>query len=352
MPIISGSFLTNGAMSLKIKVKSSLKSPLPAKTNEFKLDLYNKDTPEYTPWLTLDVPKLSINGRTDFMIPEQEQTIKNITEMIHWFNGFFENEEVDLNVRGQGATIYLGALKSHPKIDKSIKIKGLNKLKGMDLSRLEILFPPKDGINIKGDIVLPNPSPLVLGLGDSSFTLLSGDIKLGYISVKDVVLQVGNNTNAFEGYLDLNAIVENLSTFLNSQSVALGEGKVELNVTGNRTTYNGETVQLTQTVLNQQTLSMRVSIVTLLSDIVTGLINSGGKVSDGPENGSMFIKAISGVFGNSSLLDRISSHWTSSPDSGPTLLDTRDTHRETLADAAGAWKLLQLGLKLRGLGIA
>lgn len=344
LPILGGSFLVQGTDLLQVNLNSSFTTPLPAKTNNFTMYLYNKDnTSEFSPWLGLDIPALDLNGKTLFHVADQQQRITNGSEFTDWFGRFFDQKEVDIDVRGSGAKISLGILESYPVLDKKITISGLNQFDGLAIQRLEFLFPPKDGKNIKGTIFLPNHSPLELGFGDSTFNVKSGDITAGFIVLNNVILQPGDNTVDFEGLLDLNAIVSNLSPFLDSQATALGDGKLELNVTGNHTIINGQRLTYLENILNNRTLTTRLSIVTVLSDIVSGLVKStngsSGNSTGGPENGSQFINAISGVFGNSTLLKQVSSHWDGS--SSASKREKRQPFNEGLA-----WNVIRMFMKM------
>ena len=343
--------MTQSASVLLVTVNTALKTPIPAKTNNFTLKLYNKDTPEFSPWISLDVSPLSLSGYTKFTIDAQKQKILNTTELSKWFGKFFDQEEIGLDVRGEDITVKLGALTSKPSLDKTVKFKGLNRLKGMDVERLDIILPPKDGENLKGMINLPNHSPIELGLGDTTFNLKTGELDIGSISLPDVVLKPGNNSLPFSGYLNLNEVISNLSPFLAAQSDALGEGKVQLNITGNHTTKGGERVKFAEQVLNTRTLSVRISVVTLLSDLVSGLLKSNGDITgNGPSNGSSFINSISKVFSNETLMDRISDHWKTAAELKAE--DGGSNEKRTAMDPKVAFKLLQMGLKLKAGGAA
>jgi hypothetical protein len=304
--------------------------------------LYNKETPEFSPWLHLNIPALDLHGETPFHVQDQLQRITNGSEFTDWFGRFFDQEEVTLDVRGSGATISLGILESKPVLDKQIKFKGLNRLDGLAIQQLEFLFPPQDDKNIRGTLLLPNYSPLELGLGTSTFNVKSGDLNVGFITIDDVILSPGDNMQSFEGKLDLNVIATNLSPFLASQSNALGEGKLELNVTGNHTMQNGERLTYLENILNNRTLTTRLSIITVLSDVVSGLAKSTSLVSNnatGPEDGSQFINAISGVFSNSTFLKQVASNYGKSSSS------SERAKRQPLNEGL-AWNVIKMAMRM------
>ncbi|KAM3467031.1 hypothetical protein MY5147_006104 [Beauveria neobassiana] len=351
LPIRSGALNVIAPDALKITLDSSFRTPpgLKAKTNEFVLELYDKSAPEFDPFLSVEVPPLNLQGgNTNFSIKDQEQKITNLESLTSWFSGFYDAPgEYDLSVRGTEAVISLGALKSHPRLDKTIKLQGLNALQGIQMRKLEFLFPTQNGINLRGDLMLPNVSPLALSFGDITLGIASGDMKLGELTLAGIVIEPGNHTQSFEGFIDLNVILGNLSGFLGSQSRPLGEGVVQLNATATKVVINGDQhITFLEEVLGKRPLAVNISVVTLLSDILSGLLKGGGAITgDGPSNGTDFINALSGVFANQTLLGNIAGHWSKhksrSVDSG---LETRSL----LGDNA-MWNMVKLGLKLKAM---
>ncbi|KAM3497166.1 hypothetical protein MY11210_009716 [Beauveria gryllotalpidicola] len=351
LPIRSGALNVIAPDTIKISLDSSFHTPsgIHAKTNEFVLELYDKSAPAFDPFLSIDVPPLHLRGgNTNFSIKDQVQKITNLASLTSWFSGFYDAPgEYDLSVRGTEAVISLGALKSHPRLDKTIRLQGLNKLRGIEMSKLEFLFPTQNGINIRGDLLLPNLSPLALSFGDITLGLTSGDMNLGEITLVGITIDPGNHTQSFEGFIDLNAIVGNLGGFLGSQSQALGQGVVQLNATATKIVVNGDQhITFLEEVLGTRPLTVNISVVTLLSDILSGILKSGGAITgSGPSNGTDFIDVLSGVFSNKTLFDNIAGHWTKnrsrSVDSG---LETRSL----LGDNA-MWNVVKLGLKLKAM---
>ncbi len=350
LPVRSGSLDVIAPDKIKITLDSSFRVPpgLKAKTNEFVLQLYDKSAPEFSPFLSVEVPPLVLNGgNTNFSIKDQVQPITNLPSLTSWFGGFYDAPgDYDLSVRGTEAVISLGALKSEPRLDKTITLQGLNKLQGLEMRKLEFLFPTQNGINLKGNLMLPNLSPLALSFGDITLDIASGDLKLGQLTLAGITIQPGNQTQSFEGFIDLNAIIGNLSGFLGSQSKPLGEGVVQLNATASKVVVNGEHITFLEEILGKRPLAVNISVVTLLSDILSGLLKGGGAITgDGPGNGTDLINALSGVFANQTLLGSIAGHWSKHKTRS---LDSGLESRSMLGDNA-MWNMVKLGLKLKAM---
>ncbi|OAQ99688.1 hypothetical protein LLEC1_05471 [Akanthomyces lecanii] len=351
LPVRGGALDVIGPEKIKITLDSSFRTPpgLKAKTNDFVLQLYDKSAPEFSPFLSVEVPPLKLDGgNTNFSITDQVQPITDLASLKTWFAGFYDAPgDYDLSVRGTKAVISLGALKSEPRLDKTIKLQGLNKLQGIEVRKMEFLFPTQNGVNVRGDLVLPNVSPLALSFGDISLDVSSGDLKVGTFNLVGIKILPGNHTQSFEGFIDLNTIVGNLSAFLGSQSLPLGKGVVQLNATASKIVVGDEHVTFLEEVLSKRPLTVNVSVVTLLSDILSGLLKGGGAITgDGPNNGTDFINIISNVFANQTLLGNIAGHWTKQKQTRS--LDSGLESRSLLGDNA-MWNMVKLGLKLKAM---
>lgn len=321
---------------------------LSAKTNSFDLQLYDKAAPSFSPFLTVQVAPLKLNGGSNnFSITDQLQPITDLDSVQSWFAGFYDaTGPHDLSVRGTKAVISLGALHSQPRLDKTITVEGLNQLKGLAIQKLDFLFPPQNGNNLRGELMIPNPGKLALSIGDVVFRATSGDIEIGKLTVSGINIKPGNHTQSFEGNLDLQKIISNIGPFLSSQSNALGEGVVQLNATAESVTVDGNHVTFLEKVLATRPLSVNISIVTLLSDLISGLLSGTGSITgDGPNNGTELINVISNVFSNQTLLGGITNHWTKhrarSAEAG---LESR-----SLLNDNAMWNMVKLGLKLKAM---
>ena len=270
LPVYSGALQAVDANRAMLSLNTSLNTPLPVNIDELPLYLYNKNTTPFTPFVTLTLASQRISGNTPAIITNQTVEVGNQTELVKWFNAVFDQESVELSVRGD-PTIHLGALKSTPRLDKTITLPGLNSLRGFDLQDLTLMLPPRDGKNVRGTLNLPNRGVLSLDIGNFSLNLFSGSTRLGLVTLYNLTLPPGNNTRSFDGNIFLDAIGPNLGPILASQAVPLGRGVIELNATGNSTIVNGQHIGYLEEVLNAKKLTFSISIVTLISELLSGI---------------------------------------------------------------------------------
>jgi hypothetical protein len=250
----------------------------------------------------------------------------------------FDQDEVDLSVRGS-PTIYLGELKSDTNLDKTIKLPGLRKLSGFGIKDLKVMLPPdKNGNNIKGTITIPNWGVLELNLGNLTFNIFSGAIHIGQITAYNVLLNLGNNTRNFDGKLYLDALMKNIGPVLASQTDALNKGQIELNVTGNSTIVNGQHIPYIEKVLNKRSLTTSMSVITLLSNVLNGIMGGGS---------ASIINVFGDVLGNNTFLHNIVDHWNTTKITGNSTGNASNLKRRLDPKEALMWNMLKLGLKMK-----
>ncbi|KAJ1334162.1 DUF3712 domain-containing protein [Microdochium nivale] len=298
LPVNGGSLIAVSPTEMRMTLKTVLDTPLGADLDAINLFLFNNDTPDFTPFTNLTFPPQHVKGYTEVNVQEQIVTVTNSEEMIKFFNKVFDQEEVELSVRGD-TVVRLGALNAPAHIDKTVKVKALNKLQGFAVTDLALLVPPdQDGHNVRTTVNLPNHGDLTLGLGDLGLKLLSGKLEIGYVTCANVILQPGDNAIQCSGNLYFHVVFDSVAEILAAQSSALMSGYLELGVLGNSTTINGERILYIEDVLKTKLLVTRLPLVQLVSDVVSGFM--GGDIS---------ITDIAPDAFNSTLIESMVNHW-------------------------------------------
>ncbi|UNI15419.1 hypothetical protein JDV02_001954 [Purpureocillium takamizusanense] len=348
LPVHSGALQALTPERTILSLNTSLDTPLPVNIDTLPLYLYNHDTEPYSPFVTLTLPKQRVSGDTPAIITNQTVVVANETELVRWFDRVFVQDEVELSVRAD-PTIHLGELTSTPHLDKTIKLPGLNNLKGFGITELTVMLPPQDGKNIKGMLNLPNSGVLTLQLGNVTLNLLSGRIRLGEITIHNLNLPPGNNSCAFEGMLFLDTLGPNLATILADQAAPLGRGVIELNATGNATVVNGVHIPYIEKVLNTKKLTTSISVVTLLSDVLSGVVAGAG---NGTSSGNNLIDVLGDVLGNSTFLGHVIEHWNTTAGGGGSGGGGGSNNNAANVKRAAqrgsmVWTMLKLGMKMK-----
>jgi hypothetical protein len=83
-----------------------------------------------------------------------------------------------------------------------------------------------------GTVYIPNPSVMLLDLGNVTMNLLIDGTSIGYALLPDLVLKPGNNTVPMQAHVDSLKVVQAISTKYKT-------GVVPLDIVGNSSVRNG-----------------------------------------------------------------------------------------------------------------
>jgi hypothetical protein len=265
--------------------------------------------------------------------------ITNQTELLSWFNEFFDKPKVQLSVKGK-PRIHLGSLKYSRSLDKTIDVPSLNYLDGFGVKNQQFDLSNTTKYNMKGTLNIPNSGVLTLGLGDLQFNVESGNLKLGLINIYDLQLKPGNNSVPFEGNFFFNELVPNLKEVLDTQKGPLGNGYFEFFATGNTTMINGKHIPYIEGVLNRKRIRFTIPVITLLGDVVGGMLGSVGA------DQSSLLDVFGEAIGNSTLFENLLDHWDNETKNNDKKA-TRSVEKRQKGGKSWMLNLLRLGLRTR-----
>ncbi|KAK6852289.1 hypothetical protein PG995_012414 [Apiospora arundinis] len=348
LPIKGGAFLCLSPSQMMISLETSLKTPLAAQIDPLTMFLYNRATPEFSPFVNLTLPPQRLDGETPIIVTNRTVTITNQTELITWFNEVWDKPQTELSVRGD-STVHLGALHSKVHLEKTVEVNSLNQLNGFGIEELSLVLPPlEDGRNVRGTLNLPNWGSLTLGLGNVSLNLMAGDIRIGLITIYDVLIPPGNNTREFDGHLYLDQLMSNLGAVLSAQGEALNQGMIQIDATGNATVVNGQHIPFVEAILNKKRVTSKIGVFTLLGDVINSLTRGNG--ANGTSGGSL-VDLVGDTFGNSTLLSQALHHWNNATSGqkapGGGVIRENRSATPWWTRGPSSLHLLRLGMKMR-----
>jgi hypothetical protein len=105
---------------------------------------------------------------------------------------------------------------------------------------------------------------------------------------------------SYEGNLFLDQVVPNLAAILDSQKDALNKGNVEIFISGNATTVNGQHIPYVEKVLNDKRIRITVPVISLLANVL-------GSVLDADQ--ASLLDVFGSAFGNSTLFEHLLENW-------------------------------------------
>lgn len=146
------------------------------------------------------------------------------------------------------------------KYNKTATYKGLNGLKGFNVTNAKINISATVGPNFSGMAVIPNPSNLTIALGNVTLVLATAkEGVIGNSTIENMTLVPGTNS------LPMTAIINEVAV-LQSLDPTLGAGMVELLITGNESVYNGQHLTYYEKALQSNALTLVMNVTQVLLD--------------------------------------------------------------------------------------
>jgi hypothetical protein len=195
-------------------------------------------------------------------IEGQKVTIENIDQLTDFATQVLKNEEVETKLTGK-TKLHLGKL---PVVtvdyDTSTTYKGLNGLKGFNVTGSKVDFAAKPGEpNLSGFAYIPNPSVMTIAMGNVTLTLSTAKSGVvGNSTILDMTLKPGNNTLPMTGIVDQLLLLGSLDD----------AGFVDLIITGKDAIYNGEHLVYYEKALASNNLTLHMNVKQVLADSVGG----------------------------------------------------------------------------------
>ncbi|KAL4736076.1 hypothetical protein BDV11DRAFT_211567 [Aspergillus similis] len=278
---VYGAHITNpmpDAVTFTLDTGLTVPLGLSVRLEPFTLDLFNRDSDPETTYLTIPVPEYKIKGKTNLTVTSENTPVLDEDEFVKALTKAVYSKRFTLSALGK-TTGHLGAIKAGITLDKDVELDGLDKLTGFSIDEAALLIPAmEDGSNLRGRATLPNHSVVTFAMGNVTLNLKSGSIILGTALLPEVTLLPGNNSVGFTGKADINSALANIGPILSAQTAALKNGEVELSASGNQTVFNGKHIPYFERVLNDLTITARVSILKIVLDTVGDFLGEG---SDG-----------------------------------------------------------------------
>ncbi|KAL1959476.1 hypothetical protein VTO42DRAFT_1921 [Malbranchea cinnamomea] len=184
-----------------------------------------------TPFLTVTVPALQARDGAEVII-EQRAVIEDMAAFTNYAVRSMLDETITVKVDGRTG-LKLGAL---PKVDvdyhKVVTLKGLNKLKGFNITEFEIIKEEEDGTNMIGTVKIPNPTIQTLSLGNLTYDLAIEGTYIGTSSLTDVVIKPGDNFLPMRSATNQSLVLNFIGDY--------PDGKMPIQISNGESEYNGK----------------------------------------------------------------------------------------------------------------
>ncbi|GAM35148.1 hypothetical protein TCE0_017f03247 [Talaromyces pinophilus] len=289
--IYSAMLMNPSPDSVTVSLSAGFKIPkgFKVRLDPIALSLFNRNVTPIVPYINIALPEETFEGKANISITNQTVTLLDRGQFIDFLTVAVYEKTFKMSAKGT-TTAHLGALRAKFTLDKDVELNGLWALNGFSIQSAGLVERQSDGTNLQGVAVLPNYSLVTFALGNVTLNLQAGGLILGQAVIDNVVLTPGNNTVSLRGSVSIETILQNLGTIIEAEKDAILSGNIALSASGNSTVYNGVHILYYEEVLNNLVITAQVSIVSLITDTIGGLVQG---------NSSSIASAISGWLGNS-----------------------------------------------------
>ncbi|PSN63454.1 hypothetical protein BS50DRAFT_113493 [Corynespora cassiicola Philippines] len=206
------------------------------------------------PFIHIDIPSVKANAVTDINL-EQDVQFANLDAFIEYNKVVMGSETFQVHLDGK-TTVHLSGL---PTMDvdynKVLTMKGLNKLKGLNITDLRILSGRNeilpDGSNMVGTVVIPNPSVMTIELGNVTMNLAVAGEPIGTSLLPNLILRPGENRVPMQSTVDQLKVITMVQDTYHDAVIPLEiTGNSSVSSTGEHLTYFEAAIQPNTILVN------------------------------------------------------------------------------------------------------
>ncbi|KAL4872711.1 hypothetical protein BDV12DRAFT_125223 [Aspergillus spectabilis] len=206
------------------------------------------------PFATVRVPDVRADDGVEVHI-DQWLDLSDTGAFADFSTAVMMNTEFQLNVVGK-PRLKLGALPTiDVDYDKTVTMKGLNKLDGFKIEKLNLDPGRDDGNNANGTVFIPNPSVLRLAMGNITLDVSANGTAIGQSFLNDLVLEPGDNRVP---------MLSSLNTTLLFPFLRGGSTTIPLTIIGNSSVYNGREIPYFTAALAANELTVDLDLLQVL----------------------------------------------------------------------------------------
>ncbi|EEH42923.2 uncharacterized protein PADG_07743 [Paracoccidioides brasiliensis Pb18] len=211
------------------------------------------------PFFVLAVPSVKAVDGAKSMIDQRVQ-LADVQQFVDYSIAVMKSEFLDLEIDGRTG-LKEGALpKTTVDYNKVITMKGLNGLKGFNVTDFNLVPKEGDGTNMLGEVFIPNPSVLTLTLGDVTLNLSVDGKEIGTSTLPNLVIKPGNNTVKMRSAVD----VAKVFPFVSGKDAKYKNGVIPVSIVGKSAIYNGKELPYFTKALESNVLHIQLNLGPLL----------------------------------------------------------------------------------------
>lgn len=186
-----------------------------ARLEAMKVKLYLEDVHDPIQPI-MELPMAEIHGGENVPIIQNDVkiSITNQAALEEFSDTLMSNSSIKVGMKGR-TKMWLGKINSKINYNEVLTMNGFNHLSGMVITNYSLDI--KDTTyNVRGDVLIPNPTVVTLQMGDVSLLISLSGTKIGTGVIPDLLLTPGNHTYPFKALFDQSQLLP--------MAVATGKG--------------------------------------------------------------------------------------------------------------------------------
>lgn len=261
--------ITNPApdgLHLKLVSVAKSSSKFHPKIDPFNASLSLKDQ---EPFIYLNIPGTQVEAETNIVV-DQDVKFASSDQFVEYNKLVMGSEEFEVYFSGKTKLHQKGLSAISVNYDKTVTMKGLNKLNGLNITDTKILTKTlSDGSNLVGNVVIPNPSVMTISLGNVTMNLAVDSTPIGFSLIPNMVLKPGQNTIPMQSTV-------NQSTVINMIVTKYKNGVIPLEIVGNSSVADGKHLTYFEAAIKSNTIKLDLNVGPALAAIGINTTSLGG----------------------------------------------------------------------------
>lgn len=222
-----------------------------------------------SPFLYIDIPTAKSEAETHVTV-DQDVKFASAEAFNEYTKAVLGAEEFKVHLDGKTKVHLKGLPGMDVDYNKVVTMKGLNHLKGLNITSIRVLAGAgnilPDGSNMVGTVYIPNPSVMTLDLGNVTMNLAVDNRTIGYSLLPNLVLRPGNNT------VPMQARVDQLTVIGLVQS-KYRNAVIPLEVTGNSSIKDGKSLDYYAGAIKSNVVKLDLNVGPALSALGINITN-------------------------------------------------------------------------------
>ncbi|KAB8236103.1 hypothetical protein BDV23DRAFT_168063 [Aspergillus alliaceus] len=255
---------TPGSFHLKAKQIIGTKSSFHPTIHGFKAQVSRPEAA--SAFAALQIPGLKARDNATVSV-DQRLYPTDQEEFETLVTDFMIKNVVPLHVHGKPALREGGLPKITVTYDKTVHLKGFNRLRGFKLLDLHMTKFEARRINVEGEVLIPNASVITISLGNITMDLSAYGTAIGKCYLSNLMLRPGQNTIPIEANVDATVLAEiilkNGERWILPVDIAASEGS---------SVYDGQVIPYFSKAIAANNLTVQVDLKKTLGDTFWDLV--------------------------------------------------------------------------------